>query len=240
MGGLDEALVDNGDVAEGCRNLERLGRRHLRRALLEREVERGRLPGRRRRRHLGRQRPERLDGVVEERRDDDRASPFEAAQFVREQLLVGLDVGARALDVQVQEHAGESLRHLLERREGVVAVPGRLGAMDVLLVGAPGSHRLTGDPPVGVVHLAQLRQGEVRDLPVVVGRAVDGLVVAHDDSSVPGRVDVKLDGGGTSRERPLDRRERRGRPLKGPALVGVGDDSAREPGTAHGCSKPFG
>jgi hypothetical protein len=174
--------------------------------------------------------------VVEERRDDDRASPFEPAQFVREQLLVGLDVGTRALDVQVQEHAGEPLGHLLERREGEVAVPRRLGAMDVLPVGASGGHRLAGDPPVGVVHIAQLRQGELRDLPVVVGRAIDGLVVAHDDLTVPGGVDVEFDGGGASREGPLDRRERRGRPLEGTALVGVGDDPAREPGTAHGFS----
>ena len=135
---------------------------------------------------------------------------IQSAQFVRQQLLVGLDVGFGALEVEVQQHAGKALDDLFERHDAEVAVRRRLAALDVLLGLATGRHRRARDPPVRVVHLAQLGQREIGDRAVVIRRAIDGLVVTDHDVAIGRRVDVEFDRGralgeGVLRSRPTSR-----------------------------------
>ncbi len=87
---------------------------------------------------------------------------LEPAQLVGQQLLVRLDDRRGALDVQVQQDAGKGLGDLFERDDTQAPVFGRESAQHVLRLVAPRAHGVTLDPPVRVVHLAQLGQGEAR------------------------------------------------------------------------------
>jgi len=175
-----------------------------------------------------------------ERADDDRRHSIESAKLVREQLLVGLDVRVGALQVQVQQHAREFFDDLFERRDPEITIRGSLAALDVVRGLLTVRDRRTGNPPVGVVHIAQLRQREVGYRPVMVRRAVDRVVVTDDEVSIRGGVDVEFYACRTLGERASNRGERRGRAFKGSTLVRKGDHPAFEPEIAHLAGSPSG
>ena len=150
------------DVAVDRGHLEGADRRDARHALEHREVERRGLARRGRRRDLGGEGTEALHRRSWNEPTMTESQSIQSAQFVREQLLVRLDVGFGALQVQVQQHAGESFDDLFERHDAEVTIlaapfPARGTPRGVVA----GRHGLAGDPPVGVVHLAQLGQREV-------------------------------------------------------------------------------
>jgi len=72
-------------------------------------------------------------------------------------------------------------------------------------------------------------EANLGDLARGVGRAIERRVVADDELSVAGGMDVELDTGGSVLERPTDRIERAGRRLLGSSLVRVGDHTPLEP-----------
>ncbi|MBV9662996.1 MAG: hypothetical protein JOZ37_03440 [Actinobacteria bacterium] len=177
VGDLDEALVDDDAVAERRRHLQGVvarGRGLL--AVLHAPPELGRAESAVRGADLGRLRAERLGGVVEERRHDHVVGPAVLAQQRRQCGLVGLHVGRRLLDVEVEVDARERLQHLSERGEAELVVGGRLAPVHVVTIGAPGRHHLAGHEPVRVVELEQLGQRQIGDRTVVDERFVD---VAH-------------------------------------------------------------
>ena len=197
---------------------------------MHREVEGGRLVGRGRRRHLGGQRPE-APGA--RRRGRTPRSPSRCARDGAARRPTAprraRRLGARRLMSRFNRTPGNASTTSSRVTTPKPPVVGRPAAQHVLRVVAPRAHGVALDPPVRVVHVAQLGQGQVADGPVVVGRAVHRLVVADNDVTVLRRVHVELDGGGAALERPADRQEGGRRALERAALVGVGDDPAVEP-----------
>jgi len=73
-------------------------------------------------------------------------------------------------------------------------------------------------------------EAETGELARGVRRSIERRVVADDEFSVAGGVNVKLDAGGSVLESSPHRVERAGRGLLGASLVGVGDHPPFEPG----------
>lgn len=147
-----------------------------------------------------------------------------------QRLLVRDDFWGAALYVQIEHDTWEGLQDLRERRHAQVVITGGLPAKHVVLGWTPPDGALAWAEPKRVVEVPKLLGTALGDLARDAGRSVERRVVADDKLSVAGGVHVELDGGRPVLERSPDRVKRARGSLLGAALVGVGDDSAIEPG----------
>ena len=182
---------------------------------------------------VGRQPAESLRRGVVERSDDHKVRSAKVRQNRSEPLFVRRDLRRGLFDVEVERASADDLEYLSECRDAVSPIGRCTAAQGVVVLRTSVNGGFSSDEPVRVVEPAQLVERHRRDRPRTVCRPVDRRIVANDELSVFGRVDVELDAGRSDADRPLNRVERRGRRLELSALMGIGDDPALEPWIGH-------